>query len=163
MRRLRLHPLVYDDIDEALAYTRERFGPRQVESYARLIIGARLTLRRHPTIGLLPDDLGSNIRVFCIAQGRITAPHGYIYKVQQDGALYIARLVHLARCLPISCPEVSERRAQRRGRQHGVDRAQITWSAWRRSWPRTAISSTSRALTAASTSPLHFALRRAGT
>ena len=37
MKLVRLHPRVYDDIDEALAYTREQFGPRQVVRYARLI------------------------------------------------------------------------------------------------------------------------------
>ena len=39
MRRVRLHPRVYDDVDDALAYTRERFGPRQVSVYERLIVG----------------------------------------------------------------------------------------------------------------------------
>jgi plasmid stabilization system protein ParE len=51
MKPLRLHPRVYDDIDEALAWTRAEFGPRQVEIYARLIVEGRSTLRRHPTIG----------------------------------------------------------------------------------------------------------------
>jgi len=105
MRRVRLHPLVYDDIDEALAYTRERFGPRQVPVYERLIVEARLTLRRHPTIGQVRDELGPSVRVFCIAQRRIRAPHGYIYRVQEDGMVYIGRLVHLARYLPDLVPE----------------------------------------------------------
>lgn len=51
MRRVRLHPLVYDDIDNALAYTRERFGPHQVPVYERLLIEARLTLCNYPMIG----------------------------------------------------------------------------------------------------------------
>jgi len=38
------------NIDEALAYTRDQFGRRQVVSYARLISKGRQTLRRHPTI-----------------------------------------------------------------------------------------------------------------
>jgi len=105
MRPVRLHPRVYDDIDEALAYTRAEFGPRQVPIYERLIVEARLTLRRHPTIGQLRPDLGPGIRVFCIARGRIKAPHGYIYKVQEDGVIHVARLVHLARYLPDLVPE----------------------------------------------------------
>ena len=56
MKPVRLHPRVYDDIDEALAYTREQFGPRQVVLYARLISKGRQTLRRHPTIGQLRED-----------------------------------------------------------------------------------------------------------
>lgn len=44
MKRVRLHPRVYDDIDEALAYTREQFGPRQVLLYARLIAEGRRIL-----------------------------------------------------------------------------------------------------------------------
>lgn len=100
MRLVRLHPRVYDDIDEALAYTREQFGPRQVVLYARLISKGRQTLRRHPTIGQLREDLGPGIRVYCIAAGRINAPHGYIYRVHDDGTVYVARLVHLARYLP---------------------------------------------------------------
>jgi len=99
MRPVRLHPRVYEDIDEALAYTREQFGQRQIPVYARLIVEGRLTLRRHPTIGQLREDLGPGIRVFCIALGRIKAPHGYIYRVQDDGTVHIGRLVHLARYL----------------------------------------------------------------
>ena len=38
MKRLRIHPGVYDDIAEALAATRELFGGRQVALYAKLII-----------------------------------------------------------------------------------------------------------------------------
>ena len=100
MKPVRLHPRVYDDIDEALAYTREQLGPRQVVLYARLISKGRQTLRRHPTIGQLREDLGAGIRVYCIAAGRINAPHGYIYRVHEDGTVYVARLVHLARYLP---------------------------------------------------------------
>ena len=100
MRPVRLHPRVYDDIDEALAYTREQFGPKQVVLYSRLIITGRQILRRHPTIGQLREDLGAGIRVYCIAAGRIKAPHGYIYRVHEDGAIYVARFVHLARYLP---------------------------------------------------------------
>jgi len=62
-------------------------------------------LRRHPTIGQLHPELGPDIRVFRIAQRGIKAPHGYIYKVQHDGVIYIARLVHLARFLPDLIPE----------------------------------------------------------
>ena len=58
MTAVRLHPRVYDDIDDALAQTREQFGPRQVGLYARLISKGRQTLRRHPTIGQLREDLG---------------------------------------------------------------------------------------------------------
>jgi len=76
MKLVRLHPRVYDDIDEALAYTREQFGPRQVVRYARLISKGRQTLRLHPTIGQQREDLGPGIRVYCIAAGRINAPHG---------------------------------------------------------------------------------------
>jgi plasmid stabilization system protein ParE len=105
MSPVRLHPRVYQDIEEALAYTREQFGPRQVHVYERLIVEARLTLRRNPTIGQLHEELGPQIRVFCIAQGRVKAPHGYIYKMDQHGAVYIGRLVHLARYLPDLIPE----------------------------------------------------------
>jgi plasmid stabilization system protein ParE len=87
MRPIRLHPRVYDDIDEALAQTREQFGPRQVVLYARLIVKGRQTLRRHPTIGQLRDDLGAGVRVYCIAAGRINAPHGYVYRIHEDGSL----------------------------------------------------------------------------
>ena len=100
MTAVRLHPRVYDDIDDALAQTREQFGPRQVGLYARLISKGRRTLRRHPTIGQLREDLGPGIRVYCIAAGGIKAPHGYVYRVHDDGTIYIARLVHLARYLP---------------------------------------------------------------
>ena len=92
MKPIRLHPRVYDDIDEALARTRAEFGPRQVAIYAKLIVEGRLTLRRHPTIGHLRAELGPGVRVFCIAQGKIKAPHGYIYKIQEDGVIYVARL-----------------------------------------------------------------------
>jgi plasmid stabilization system protein ParE len=105
MRPVRLHPLVYDDIDEAFAQTRERFGPGQVSVYERLIVEGRLTLGRHPTIGQLHPELGVGVRVFCIAQEGVNAPHGYIYKVGDDEIIYIARLVHLARYLPDVVPE----------------------------------------------------------
>jgi plasmid stabilization system protein ParE len=105
MSPVRLHPRVYDDIGEALAQTRELFGPLQVPVYERLIVEGRLTLRRHPTIGQLRPELGSDIRVYCIAQSGIKAPHGYIYRIQQDETVYIARLVHLARYLADLVPE----------------------------------------------------------
>ena len=69
-------------------------------SSSKLISKGRQTLRRHPTIGQLREDLGAGIRVYCIAAGRINAPHGYIYRVHEDGTVYVARLVHLARYLP---------------------------------------------------------------
>jgi hypothetical protein len=39
------HPRVYDDIDDALAQTRQQFGPGQLPVYERLIVEARMTLR----------------------------------------------------------------------------------------------------------------------
>jgi plasmid stabilization system protein ParE len=105
MRPVRLHPLVYGDIDEALAQTRERFGLAQVPVYERLIVEGRLTLRRHPTIGQLNPELGVGVRVFRIAQDGIKAPHGYIYKIGDDEIIYVARLVHLARYLPDVIPD----------------------------------------------------------
>ena len=104
MKPVRLHRRVYDDIDDALAHTRAEFGPAQVAVYERLIVEARLALRHHPTIGQLRPELGPGVRVFCIAQSTIKAPHGYIYKVQPDEVVYIARLVHLARYLPDLVP-----------------------------------------------------------
>lgn len=104
MKPVRIHPCVYEDIDDALSYTRERFGPHQVPVYERLIVEGRLTLRRHPTIGRLRAELGAGVRVFCIAQEGLKAPHGYIYKVQHD-VVYIARLVHLVRYLPDLIPD----------------------------------------------------------
>jgi plasmid stabilization system protein ParE len=105
MRPVRLHPEVYADIDDALAETLARFGARQVPVYERLIVEGRLTLRSHPTIGQLHPDLGSGIRVLCIAQPGIKAPHGYIYKIDEGEIVYIARLVHLARYLADLIPE----------------------------------------------------------
>ncbi len=100
MTPIRLHPRVYDDIDEALAHTRAQFGTRQVSLYAQLIVKGRQTLRRHPTIGQPREDLGPGVRVFCIAAGRIKAPHGYIYKLAEDGTILVAHFAHLARYLP---------------------------------------------------------------
>lgn len=74
-------------------------------AYERLIVEGRLTLRRHPTIGQLHPELGPGVRVFCIAQEGIRAPHGYIYKIGDEEVIYIARLVHLARYLPDVVPE----------------------------------------------------------
>jgi len=105
MRPIRLHPRVYSDIDEALAATREQFGPGQLPVYERLIVEGRLRLRQHPTIGRRHEELGPDVRVFCIAQGRIRAPHGYVYKVLEDGTIHVARLVHLARYLPDLIPD----------------------------------------------------------
>jgi plasmid stabilization system protein ParE len=104
MRPIRLHPRVYSDIDEALAHTRAQFGRGQVPVYERLIVEGRLTLRRHPTIGPLREDLGPGIRVFCIAGAGIRAPHGYIYKIHENDTVYIGRFVHLARYLPDLVP-----------------------------------------------------------
>lgn len=62
MKPVRIHRRVYDDIDDALLYTRERFGLDQVPVYAQLIVEGRLTLRRHPTIGRLRAELGAGVR-----------------------------------------------------------------------------------------------------
>ncbi len=105
MRSIRFHPRVYVDIDAALAQTREHFGIAQVPIYERLIVEARRTLRQHPTIGQLHEELGPGVRVFCIAGDAVKAPHGYIYRVEGDGTVYVARLVHLARYLPDLVPE----------------------------------------------------------
>ena len=105
MKRVRIHPGVYDDIAEVLATTRELFGRDQVALYAKLIVKARKTLREHPTIGQLREDLGPGVRVFCIAAaGHVKAPHGYVYRIGEDGVIDIARLVHLARYLPALPP-----------------------------------------------------------
>jgi len=69
MRPIRLHPRVYDDIDEALANTREQFGPRRVLLYARLISKGRQTLRRHPTIVSCVKI--SVLEYVCIASRRV--------------------------------------------------------------------------------------------
>lgn len=57
------------------------------------------TIRRHPTIGRLREDVGPGIRVFRTARRGIDAPHGYIYRVKGK-MIQVARLVHLARYLP---------------------------------------------------------------
>jgi plasmid stabilization system protein ParE len=86
MMRVERHPQLDADVDEALAYTFREFGAAQVAVYADLIVEGLLTIRRHPTIGRLREDVGPGIRVFRIAQPGIDAPHGYIYRVKAKAA-----------------------------------------------------------------------------
>lgn len=104
MMRIERHPRVDADVDEALDYTLSEFGPAQVTIYADLIVEGLRTIRRHPTIGQLREDIGPGIRVFCVAKPGIKAPHGYVYRVQRD-VIQIARFVHLARYLPALVPD----------------------------------------------------------
>lgn len=103
MIKVERHPQVDADVDEALASTLSEFGSRQVPVYARLIIEGLETIRHQPTIGRLREDVGPGIRVYCIAQPGIDAPHGYVYRVK-SGVVQVARLVHLARYLPALLP-----------------------------------------------------------
>lgn len=102
--RIERHPRVDADVDEALAYTLREFGAAQVPVYADLIVQGLRTIRRHPTIGQLREDVGTGIRVFCIARPGIKAPHGYVYRAKPD-VIQVARFVHLARYLPTLIPE----------------------------------------------------------
>lgn len=103
MTKVERHPQVDADVDEALAYTLSQFGRRQVAVYAQLIIEGLETIRYQPTIGRLREDVGPGIRVYCIAQPGVDAPHGYIYRLRGD-VVQVARLVHLARYLPALLP-----------------------------------------------------------
>jgi plasmid stabilization system protein ParE len=103
MKKVERHRQVDADVDEALAHTLAEFGPKQVPVYARLIIEGLMTMRYQPTIGRLREDVGPGIRVFCIAQPGINAPHGYVYRVKGD-VIQVARFVHLARYLPELIP-----------------------------------------------------------
>jgi plasmid stabilization system protein ParE len=98
------HPQVDLDILDALTFTLRTWDEKQVSVYRRLIQEAELELRRHPTIGRLREDIGSGIRVFCIAPPGIKAPHGYIYRVK-GSVIQIARFVHLVRYLPALLPD----------------------------------------------------------
>jgi plasmid stabilization system protein ParE len=104
MMKVQRHPLVDADVDEALMNTFKEFGASQVSVYAGLITQGLETIRQLPTIGRLRADLGDGVRVFCIAQGGVKAPHGYIYRVKSD-VIQVARFVHLARYLPALVPE----------------------------------------------------------
>jgi plasmid stabilization system protein ParE len=104
MMQIERHPQVDVDVDEALAYTFREFGPAQVPVYENLIVEGLTTLRHHPTIGQLREDVGDGIRVFCIARPGIKAPHAYVYRVK-GRLIQIARFVHLARYLPALIPD----------------------------------------------------------
>jgi plasmid stabilization system protein ParE len=104
MMRIERHPRVDADVDEALAYTFKEFGGAQVPIYESLIVEGLRTIRGQPSIGRLREDIGSGIRVFCIAQPGIKAPHGYVYRIK-GSVIQVARFVHLARYLPALIPE----------------------------------------------------------
>lgn len=102
--KIERHPQVDADVDDALSYTLREFGPAQVLIYEHLIVEGLRTIRHHPTIGQLREDIGPGIRVFRVARPGIKSPHGYVYRIQPD-VIQIARFVHLARYLPALIPD----------------------------------------------------------
>ncbi len=101
MRPIRLHPRVYSDIDEALAYT---------ASAIRARAGAHLRVahRGRPLdAASAPDDRPasrrSRSRHSCVLhrRRRNQGPHGYIYKIHENGAVFrpfFRSQVHLRLC-----------------------------------------------------------------
>lgn len=103
MMQVELHPQVEADVDAALSFTFQEFGASQVAAYESLIVEGLRTIRQHPTIDRLREDLGIGIRVFALPGMGSRLPHGYVYRVRGD-RIQVARLVHLARYLPALIP-----------------------------------------------------------
>lgn len=93
MTRIRIHPLVEQDIADVLAYTLDCFGLRQYHRYEQLIQGALIHLAEHPEIG---RALKTRAAFFLYSIGRRgrRASHQFLYRVLEDGRVEVLRLLH---------------------------------------------------------------------
>lgn len=93
MTRLRVHPLVEEDIAEVLAYTLERFGLGQYHRYERIIQEALTRLVERPEMG---RALKTKEGFFLYSIGRRgrRASHRFLYRIADDGAVEVLRLLH---------------------------------------------------------------------
>jgi len=84
--RLRLAPVVRQDIRDALAFTLARFGPVKAREYSALIRLALRELASNPHCGHRRQDVDEDAWVHRIAKPGRDARHLFLYEVIDDKA-----------------------------------------------------------------------------
>lgn len=109
--RIRLGAVAERDFINIVAWTVERFGPRQAESYRATILAAIKAMERGPEpLGSKSrEDIGEGVRTLHIARSSRRGRHFILYRTEGAGMIEVVRILHdamdLARHLPNSGPD----------------------------------------------------------
>jgi toxin ParE1/3/4 len=104
--RIRLGAIAERDFINIVAWTVERFGPRQAESYRATILAAIKTMEQGPEqLGSRSrEDIGEGVRTLHVARSGRRGRHFILYRTDGDGVTEVVRILHdamdLARHLP---------------------------------------------------------------
>lgn len=76
--RIRLSRRAKEHLEDIRAYTIEEFGVRQADLYRGALGQAFVTLRLFPKIGMMSEDLPSNVRAYRVRE------HWICYRIADD-------------------------------------------------------------------------------
>lgn len=105
--QIRLAPTAEEEIAHVLRWTNEAFGETQHDNYLKLIVGALERIAADPLNSPSQDrgDLYPNARTLHIARPGQGARHYFLYRVNADQIIEIARFLHDAMDLPRHLPK----------------------------------------------------------
>ena len=86
--RLRVSRRAQRDIEQALSYTRTRYGDRQETIYANTIQRAFQDLLDHPLIGPIRADLAGQFRAYRAGH------HIVFYRLEDDDLILVIAVLH---------------------------------------------------------------------
>ena len=106
MAKLRLALQAQVDISEVRSYTEQKFGALKLQEYDELIESALEVLAENPRIGRQRPEIRSGAWTYHISKPGKKARHLFIYRINNDSIVEVARFLHdsmdLVRHLPES-------------------------------------------------------------
>jgi toxin ParE1/3/4 len=108
--RIRLGAVAERDFIDIIAWTIERFGPRQADTYRATLLAAVKALEEGPDLlgSRLREDIGEGVRTLHIARAGRRGRHFILYRVRSTAVIEVVRILHdtmdLARHMPGSEP-----------------------------------------------------------
>ncbi|MEE9386548.1 MAG: type II toxin-antitoxin system RelE/ParE family toxin [Nannocystaceae bacterium] len=105
MAKVILSPLAEEDIDQARRFTLERFGEAKDEEYKELIHLALRELEANPQAGKHRPDIFPYAWTLHIGRSGKRARHLFLYRIDLDDRVQIARLLYDGMDLPRHVPK----------------------------------------------------------
>ena len=105
MPKLILSPLAEQDIDDARRFTREKFGLAKDREYRELILFALKALEQDSEAGKARPDIRPYARTLHISRSGKRARHLFLYRIDLDGQVQIARFLYDGMDLPRHLPK----------------------------------------------------------
>ena len=105
MAKVILSPLAEEDIDEARRFTLKKFGEAKEREYRELILLALRRLENDPEAGKHRPDIFPYAWTLHISRPRKRARHLFLYRINDDGKVQVARLLYDGMDLPRHVPE----------------------------------------------------------